>query len=171
MLLHTSHQRWGYVGLCEPTGEPIEGSLVGIIPTRTSGWGKGRWTPHKRDNFTGGHHREQLCCLCNWFMFQFIFGWSLVCSECLHWVEKIVSTWSVSQWLECGWVKSFSCVLVNLMTCKDHSRGGQWCSVSFYRLCTTLPSCHSMEKPTMIMVAVQGPPLITILLSSNLFDT
>ena len=41
MLLCTSHQRRGYVGLCEPTGEPVEGRLVGILPTKTSGWGKG----------------------------------------------------------------------------------------------------------------------------------
>ena len=59
---------------------------------------------------------------------------------------------------ECGWVKSFSCVLVNLMTHKDRSRGGQWCSVCLYRSCTTLPSCRSVRKPTMIVVAVQGPP-------------
>ena len=42
MLLCTSRQRRGYVGLCEPTGEPVEGRLVGVIPTKTSGWGKGR---------------------------------------------------------------------------------------------------------------------------------
>ena len=38
MLLRTSRQRWGYLGLCEPTGEPTEGRLVGLIPTKTSGW-------------------------------------------------------------------------------------------------------------------------------------
>ena len=63
----------------------------------------------------------------------------------------------------CGWVKLFLCVLVNSMTHKDCSRGGQWCSVCFYRLCTTLPSCCSMGKPTMIVVAVQGPPQLPIL--------
>ena len=38
MLLCTSHQGQGYVGLCEPTGKPVEGRLVGVIPTKTSGW-------------------------------------------------------------------------------------------------------------------------------------
>ena len=52
-------------------------------------------------------------------MFQFVFGWSSVRSGCLHWVEKIEYVVG-----ECGWVKSFSCVLVNLMTRKDRSRGG-----------------------------------------------
>ena len=35
MLLRTSRQRWGCVGLHGPTGEPIEGRLVGVIPTKT----------------------------------------------------------------------------------------------------------------------------------------
>ena len=35
MLLRTSRQRWGCVGLRGPTGEPIEGRLVGVIPTKT----------------------------------------------------------------------------------------------------------------------------------------
>ena len=96
MLLRTSRQRRGYVGLCEPTGEPVEGRLVDVIPTKTSGWGKGMRTPRKRDSFTVGRHREQSCCLFNWFMFRFVFCWSSVCSGCLHWVEKIVSTWSLS---------------------------------------------------------------------------
>ena len=46
------------------------------------------------------------------------------------------------------------------MTRKDRSRGGQWCSVCFYRSCTTLPSRRSVGKPTVIVVAVQGPPIL-----------
>ena len=37
MLLCTSRQRWGYVGLCEPTGEPVEGRLVGVIRAHVEG--------------------------------------------------------------------------------------------------------------------------------------
>ena len=92
MLLRTSRQGRGYVGLCEHTGEPVEGRLVDVIPTKTSGWEKRMRTPRKRDSFTVGRHREQSCCLFNRFMFQFVFGWPSVCSGCLHWVEKIVST-------------------------------------------------------------------------------
>ena len=57
---------------------------------------------------------------------------------------------------ECGWVKLFSCVLVNVMTRKDRSRQGQWCSVCFLCivLATTLPGCRSVGKPTMVVVAV-----------------
>jgi len=29
------------MGLREPTGKPVEGRLVGVIPTKTSGWEKG----------------------------------------------------------------------------------------------------------------------------------
>ena len=36
MLLRTSRQGQGYVRLREPTGKPVEGRLVGIIPTKTS---------------------------------------------------------------------------------------------------------------------------------------
>ena len=54
MLLRTSRQRRGYVGLCEPTGEPVEGRLVDVIPTKTSGWGKGRQIPHKRGQLHNG---------------------------------------------------------------------------------------------------------------------
>ena len=28
------------MGLREPTGKPVEGRLVGVIPTKTSGWEK-----------------------------------------------------------------------------------------------------------------------------------
>ena len=84
---------WDYVSLLV---NPFEGRLVDVIPTKASVWGKGMRTPRKRDSFTVGHHREQSCCLFNWFIFQFVFGWSSVRSECLRRVEKIVSTWSVS---------------------------------------------------------------------------
>ena len=40
MLLRTSRQRRGCVGLHEPTGEPVEGRLVGVIPTKTSVGGR-----------------------------------------------------------------------------------------------------------------------------------
>ena len=40
MLLRTSRQGRGYVGLREPTGKPVEGRLVDVIPTKTSGLGK-----------------------------------------------------------------------------------------------------------------------------------
>ena len=42
MLLRTSRQGREYVGLRDPTGKPIEGRLAGVIPTKTSGWKKGR---------------------------------------------------------------------------------------------------------------------------------
>ena len=40
MLLCTSCQGWGYVGLREPTDKPVEQRLVGVIPTKTLGLGR-----------------------------------------------------------------------------------------------------------------------------------
>ena len=42
------------MGLCGSTGEPVKGRLVGVIPTKTSGWGKGRRTPRKRGQLHSG---------------------------------------------------------------------------------------------------------------------
>ena len=40
MLLRTSRQKRGCVGLRKPTGEPVKGRLVGVIPTKTSVGGR-----------------------------------------------------------------------------------------------------------------------------------
>ena len=66
----------------------VEGHWVGVgIPTKTSGWEKRR-----QARLSEGTVTENNCRLCNWFMFQLVLGWSLVCSGHVHWVEKIVST-------------------------------------------------------------------------------
>ena len=56
---------------------------------------------------------------------------------------------------EYGWVKMFSGALVNLVTRKDRSRGASGVLCAFYRSCTTLPDCHSVGKPIMVVVALQ----------------
>jgi len=46
------------VGLREPTGKPVEGCLVGIIPTKTSGWEKGGEHLARGDSITVDCHME-----------------------------------------------------------------------------------------------------------------
>ena len=58
MLLCTSRQGRGYVGLREPTGKPVEGRLVGVIPTETSGWEKGGEHLARGDSITVDCHME-----------------------------------------------------------------------------------------------------------------
>ena len=58
MLLCTSRQGRGHVGLREPTGKLVEGRLVGVIPTKTSGWEKGGEHLARGDSITVDCHME-----------------------------------------------------------------------------------------------------------------
>ena len=71
-----------------------------------------------------------------------VYGWCAVVWQCarsstsiiLSCVNRLLGVYIGSceyMVTEYGWVKLFSCALVNLMTRKDHSRGGRWCSVCF----------------------------------------
>ena len=60
MLLRTSRQGRGYVGLHEPTGKPVEGRLVGVIPTKTSGLGKREASISHEGTVTGNNRAASL---------------------------------------------------------------------------------------------------------------
>ena len=96
MLLRTSRQRRGYVGLCEPTGEPVEGRLVDVIPTKTSGWGKRRQTPRKKGQLHSGAVTGNNCvaCVIGSCFNSFLVGLRFVQDVYIGW--KKLSTWSVS---------------------------------------------------------------------------
>ena len=52
------------MGLCEPTGKPVEGRLVGIIPSKTSGLGKGEASISQEGTVTGNNHAASLIGSC-----------------------------------------------------------------------------------------------------------
>ena len=58
MLLRTSRQGRGYV---EPTGKPVEGRLVGVIPTKTSGLGKREANISHEGTVTGNNRVASVC--------------------------------------------------------------------------------------------------------------
>ena len=64
MLLRTSRQGRGYVGLREPTGKPVEGHLVGVIPTKTSGLGKREASISHEGTVTGNNRASSLIGSC-----------------------------------------------------------------------------------------------------------
>ena len=117
MLLCTSRQRWGCVGLREPTGEPVEGRLVGVIPTKTS---VGGWASRKGAILLPVwliHVSSRSCLL-------FVL-W--VCSRWV-WLGEIVVLASLALLVGCS----------QLDTPNDRSGGCRWCSVCSSKGCSVL---------------------------------
>ena len=52
------------MGLREPTGKPVEGHLVGVIPTKTSGLGKGEASISQEGTVTENNHAASLIGSC-----------------------------------------------------------------------------------------------------------
>ena len=116
----------------EPTGKPVEGRLVGVISTKTSGWGKGSRSILQEGTASQWTDTWNNCVACvigscfdsSWLVFGSFRNQDVYIGSC----EYVVAEYS--------WVKLFSCALVNLMTHKDRSRGASGVLCAFYRSCS-----------------------------------
>ena len=108
--------------------------VVDVIPTKTSGSRASRKGGQHHSGLPHGIH-SQVDCDTGWFMFQAVVGFfgafrmsTLGRKNCEYAVAK--SGYSCQS--------GIACVLVNLMTGKDRSRGASSVLCTFYRSCSTM---------------------------------